>query len=353
VNRAVALFLSLTLLTVAVTACTCATPTVTSTERPGQAATKTPLPLTALPTERPTQITTKTPAPAPTKKPAPTLTGPPLGDAQTRPADGMVMVYVPSGEFQMGSTDEEVDYALALCNEYSHAYESCSLFLFYPERPAHIVALDGFWIDCTEVTNAQYAQCVAAGACEPPMESGSYTRESYYGDGAYADYPVIWTTWHDAEAYCEWAGARLPTEAEWEYAARGPERRLFPWGDELDATRLNYCDVNCDTWADESFDDGYADTAPVGSYPEGASWCGALDLAGNVREWVSDWDGDYPSGRQKNPAGPSTGEFRVLRGGSWYDPWYYVRTACRDADPPDSRFYGNGLGFRCAASPGE
>jgi len=200
----------------------------------------------------------------------------------TRPADGMVMVYVPPGEFEMGSGDNQVDYALQLCNEY---YDNCERKWFEAEQPVHTVVLGGFWIDQTEVTNAQFAQCMAAGACDQPARSGSFTRDSYYGNSAYDNYPVIYVSWSQALEYCTWAGARLPTEAEWEYAARGPEGRRFPWGDEFNGLRLNHCDANCEfDWADEAVDDGYADTAPVGSYPAGASWCSALDMAGNVSE---------------------------------------------------------------------
>jgi len=245
------------------------------------------------PMQMPTAMPMVTPRP-PANTPAATailsptpIPAPVLGDTWLRPADGMVMVYVPAGEFQMGSTEAEVDAALELCNQY---YRGCERRWFEDERPIHPVALDGFWIDQTEVTNAQYARCVAAGACDPPAESGSSSRDSYYGNSAYEDYPVIWVSWDDAVDYCAWAGGRLPTEAEWEYAARGPEGRTFPWGDGFDGTRLNYCDANCELdWSDGAVDDGYADTAPVGSYPAGASWVGALDLAGNVWEWVVDW----------------------------------------------------------------
>jgi formylglycine-generating enzyme required for sulfatase activity len=312
---------------VAAMACSCpaATPTPTPTEEPK---------------ERPTSTPTEEPTPA----------GPALGDTWTRPADGMVMVYVPAGEFEMGSTDQEVDYALALCHEYY--YGDCRQNQFEEEQPVHTVALDAFWIDRTEVTNAQYAQCVAARACEPPWKSSSYTRDSYYDNPAYDDYPVIYVDRQRAEAYCAWAGGRLPTEAEWEYAARGPEGYIFPWGDELDGTRLNYCDADCEfKHADRSFDDGYADTAPVGSYRDGASWVGALDLAGNVWEWVADWYGEYLSEPQENPIGPSTGEFRMVRGGSWGCIWYTVRAASRSIVPPDYPYYD--VGFRCAAAPGE
>jgi formylglycine-generating enzyme required for sulfatase activity len=313
-----------------------AEPTEAPTEVPTAA-------LTGIPTDVPTEVLTRAPTPTSTAEPTeePKLSA---GATWSRPADGMVMVYVPAGEFEMGSDDDDVDYALQLCNEY---HGDCERGWFEDEQPVHTVALDGFWIDRTEVTNTQYQQCVESGACDPPAESGSYTRDSYYGNNAYADYPVIWVNWQQAVDYCEWAGARLPTEAEWAYAARGPEGRVFPWGDQFDGTRLNYCDANCKfDWADDAVDDGYADTAPVGSFSVGASWCSALDMAGNVWEWVADWYGHYPPGRQVNPAGPSSGENRVLRGGSWFCGPYDVRSASRVRFPPASRDYH--WGFRCA-----
>ncbi len=299
-KRLISLFLFVASLALATIACR-SSPTPTPTEAPTEAP-------TGQPTEVVTEVLTATPAEEAT---------PSLGDTWTRPADGMVMVYVPAGEFEMGSTGGDDD-----------------------EQPVHTVALDGFWIDRTEVTKAQYEQCVAAGACTP-----------CYGDSAYYDYPAIYVTWYQAETYCGWAGGRLPTEAEWEYAARGPEGRVFPWGDEFDGTRLNFCDANCERdWADETVDDGYAETAPVGSYPAGASWCGAQDMAGNVWEWVADsYASDYyDRSPSRNPTGPSPWEYRVLRGGSWgFDP-YYVRGANRDCFVP-SNTYGH-VGLRCAMS---
>ena len=285
---------------------------------------------------------TESAEPVPIEEPMPE--SPSLGDTWTRSADGMVMVYVPPGEFEMGSDDDAVDYAQELCNE---EYGDCTAGWFKDEQPAHTVSLDGFWMDRTEVSNAQYRLCVEAGACEAPGEASSRTRDVYYGDSAYDDYPVIYVGWHQAAAYCEWAGGRLPTEAEWEYAARGPEGRAFPWGETFDGARLNYCDVNCELdWKDAEVDDGYADTAPVGSYPAGASWCGAQDLAGNVWEWVADWYEEYSSERQVNPTGPSSGRLRGQRGGSWNNESVDTRGAYRSRNSPDGQSYN--AGFRCA-----
>jgi formylglycine-generating enzyme required for sulfatase activity len=280
--------------------------------------------------------------------PAAAAPGGVLGETWTRPADGMAMVYVPAGEFVRGSDGEAVDYARELCMEYSDlGLAVCRYDSYEDERPAHQVWVEGFWIDRTEVTNGQYGRCVEAGNCEPPEDSGSFTRDTYFGNSAFDDYPVIWVTWQQASDYCSWTGGRLPTEAEWEFAARGPESRVYPWGDDFDGTRLNYCDRSCAGGPkDESMDDGYAETAPVGSFPQGASWCGALDMAGNVREWVAGWYGEYPLERQVNPAGPATGNARVPRGGCWLDRPDNVRSANRGGVALD--YTRHKVGFRCA-----
>lgn len=259
-------------------------------------------------------------------------------DEWTRSADGMVMVYVPAGGLQMGSTDAALEQADELCVKYRPACERGS---FGREMPAHPVALDAFWIDRTEVTNAQYALCVADGSC----------RESEYAehpDFNGADHPVVGVDWYNAWLYCQWAGARLPTEAEWEYAARGPEGRVFPWGDTFDGNRLNFCDVNCPIgWTIPEYDDGHVYTAPVGSYPEGASWCGALDMSGNVSEWVADWYAlYYPSERRVSPTGPSSGSSKTVRVGSWVNFPEAGRAAARGPENPDRAW--NSLEFRCA-----
>lgn len=273
-----------------------------------------------------------------------------LGDVTLRARDGMAMLYVPAGTFAMGSDFEMAAYARRLCMDHSGeasvAIAVCQPSAFQNERPVHAVTLTAFWLDSTEVTNGQYRLCVEAGACAPPLQTDSFTRPAYYDDPAYDAYPVIWVDWHRACAYCAWAGARLPSEAEWEYAARGPDSTLFPWGNTFDPTRLNYCAAECDGVSDPNNADGYPDTAPVGSFPAGASWMGAQDMAGNVREWVADWYGLYHSEGQRDPVGPLSGSGRIPRGGSWYDKPDDVRSANRGENTPD--YARHKVGFRCA-----
>jgi formylglycine-generating enzyme required for sulfatase activity len=196
-----------------------------------------------------------------------------------------------------------------------------------------------------------YARCVADGGCTEPRSRESYTRDSYYGNPDYDEYPVISVTWHQAEAYCQWAGRELPTEAQWEKAARGTDGRTYPWGNEPPAGNLvNFADKNTDyDWSNKAIDDGYEDSAPVGTYPDGASTYSALDMAGNVLEWVADWYGDYPSGSVSNPTGPTIGESRVLRGGSFSYNGYYIRSAVRERVYPVNTY--SNVGFRCLLSP--
>ena len=272
-----------------------------------------------------------------------------LGDTQIRPKDQMVMVFVPSGEFRMGSTKEMVFSAKDICKEDlggGITAAVCTYNTFMDEYPDHTVEMPDYWLDQTEINNGQYRLCVESGECDQPNKMGSFTREHYYDDPAFDDYPVVQVTWNMAADYCKWAGVRLPTEAEWEYAARGPEAKIYPWGNDFDPSKLNYCDAGCKGISDLTYNDNFPDTAPVGSFPEGASWIGALDMAGNVREWVADWYGYYHLNKLENPQGPAEGEAKTLRGGSWYDPRYNIRSNNRGSDAID--YWRHKVGFRCA-----
>jgi formylglycine-generating enzyme required for sulfatase activity len=229
------------------------------------------------------------------------------GKTQKRLKDEMVMVYVPSGAFQMGVE--------------AHSPEAYGGVL-----PVHTVILDGFWIDRSEVAYVQYEHCITDGDCT----SRIWPRRATYNED---DYPVVGVNWYDASTYCEWAGGRLPTEAEWEYAARGPYGYMYPWGDEEPTCEL------------ANFMGCRESLVPVNSLPDGASWCGALGMAGNAYEWVIDWYGEYPAGAQKNPTGPVTGSLKVTRGGSWGSHWNLVHTFYRMDREPD--VHSNSVGFRC------
>jgi formylglycine-generating enzyme required for sulfatase activity len=227
----------------------------------------------------------------------------------------MVMVYVPAGKFEMGSNDGRRD-----------------------EQPVHTVALGGSWIDRTEITNGQYERCVKAGACEPPVESDSRTRDTYYGDSDYADSPVVKVGWPHARMYCEWAGARLPTEAEWEYAAGGGAVHQRWPGTDSEREPGEYA------WYSGNF---AGKSRPVGlKIP---NLFRIYDMGGNVGEWCADRYGEdyYRKSPVLDPKGPEVGERRVVRGGSWLSSPYDTRSARRSGRSPATR--SRTIGFRAAA----
>jgi len=227
-------------------------------------------------------------------------------EAATRPAqspekDGMTMIYVPAGEFRMGSGDV-----------------------------AHTVFLDAFWIDQTEVTNAMYRLCVAAKECALPFDP------KFYQDQKYDQHPVVYVDWDQADRYCTWAGRRLPSEAQWEKAARGADGRIYPWGNQAPDRQL------------ANFGNNEKGTTPVGRYsPQSNSPYGCADMAGNVSEWVQDWytSDYYLRSPQQNPQGPAKGDYKVVRGGSWLYNSVSLRSANRYYYGPSSRY--NNIGFRC------
>jgi formylglycine-generating enzyme required for sulfatase activity len=261
---------------------------------------------------------------------------------------GILMKLIPAGWFEMGG---EVDVALNECLKLMTVMK-CKEDWFVDETPKNTVFLDTFYVDLTEVTNSMYQRCVEAGACTEPSEKKSFSRDFYYGNAVYVNYPVIYVSWEQASSYCSWRGARLPYEAEWEKAARGTDGRLYPWGNYFDGSQANFCDTNCiNGWANRKLNDGQTDTALVGSYNNGISPYGLMDMAGNVWEWVWDFYASdyYSNSPPQNPRGPDNGKFRVLRGGSWYDIGYNLRVTNRDWDDPTNAI--NDRGFRCARYP--
>ena len=226
--------------------------------------------------------------------------------------DGMEQVFVPAGDFEMGGAVADPD-----------AEED--------EKPRHTVFVDSLWMDKTEVTNQMYIHCISSTACSPPATT------KYYLQAKYQNHPVQGISWDQANAYCAWAERRLPTEAEWEKAARGADGRIYPWGDELPSS--DYL----------NFEDRVGETTPVGAFPQGASPYGAMDMAGNVWEWVADgYTVDfYASSPQENPLSTFPVNRRVLRGGNWESNARNVRTTNRFWAFPGRN---DTDGFRCADS---
>lgn len=262
-------------------------------------------------------------------------------------------VRIPGGRFVMGSIPREMERAIeicekeplgSLCREEVHEVSP----FFRAEGNAHEVTLDSFEIDRTEVSVARYQRCVAAGGCSPasfPLGDARYDQP---------DFPVTHVRWEDARSYCTWASGRLPTEAEWEFTARGRANRTFPWGELYNprlanhGTRVDVIDRHGEDPTDAR--DGYLGLAPIGSFPDGASANGVLDLAGNASEWVHDFfelDAEhfgYSGKAVTNPKGPTSGRGHVIRGGSYRDGAHWLRTAARRFMVHTSRE----VGFRCA-----
>ena len=266
-----------------------------------------------------------------------------------REGDEMKMLFVPGGSYLMGAAEGDPN---------AEAFET----------PQHNVTVNGFWIDQTEVTNTQFAQFLNTADAASDMLSTWIDLDSDYSqvglyNGQYearsgmASTPVVWVTWYGADAYCRWAGGRLPTEEEWEYAARGPESLIYPWGNSFIGSSLNFCDKNCPRdWRNNDHDDGYSMAAPGGSYPSGQSWMGALDLAGNVAEWTANGLYAYNADANWSNLGftsiadnPDQGFHKTVRGGSWANTYRWTRTTYRAYPAPEetSEF----IGFRCVATP--
>jgi len=268
-------------------------------------------------------------ADTPTAKPPVTPAPMPKIVEKTNTKDGATMVWIPAGAFLMGSTPEEIADAV---NSLPDKFKKYSSDLFKDESPCHKVYLYGFWMYKNDVTVVQYRKfCLATGRAMPDPPSF----------GWHDDYPMVNVNWKEANAYAIWAGATLPTEAQWEKAARGTNERIFPWGNEWDAAK---CSNNV----------GYnhpSEPSPVGSFPTGVSQYGCLDMAGNVWQWCSDWYGKdyYTNSPLRNPIGADTGSRRVLRGGSWtphFNLVFLFRSTQRWCDySVDYRH--DDYGFRC------
>ena len=262
----------------------------------------------------------------------------------------MTLLYVPAGEFTMGGG----------CNPSAAPAAGAGAI----EKPAgHIVYLDAFWIDQTEVTNAQFKKFVDATGYQtyadryfifdPNQGTSSGGGEStnwQHPQGPSSNlneldnHPVVQVSWNDAQAYCQWAGGNLPTDAQWEKAARGNDKRTYPWGNQAVAGNLlNFADRSLDIWrdSDKNVDDGYQFASPVGHYPDGASPYGALDMAGNVWEWAKDL---YHEKYDDNA--PASGSDRIMRGGSWSSNATQAKASCIAWNNPDRA--GGVIGFRCA-----
>ena len=294
-----------------------------------------------------------TPTPTTAYTPTNTPTPPVITDASLVP-----MVFIPAGSFMMGA---DVTAAYAECLEMCAACD-CTELEFQDEAPVHSVYVDSFYIDQYEVTNASFAEFLNSQGNQSEggatwFDASSTSVQIHLSGGVwsasagYADYPVFRVTWYGAQAYCAWRGGRLPTEAEWERAARGGQDGAFYiWGESFRSGMGNFCDASCvESWANSTYNDGYAFTAPVGSYP--ANGYDLYDMAGNVWEWTQDWHSFnyYATSPSSNPTGPATGDRHTVRGGCYFNGADYLRPAIRFPIAPDSA--RDSVGFRCVSLP--
>jgi sulfatase modifying factor 1 len=261
-------------------------------------------------------------------------------------APGAQMIRIPASTTLLGSTELEVLEAASACphrvTDGNEPLNTCGEAWFAQELPRHPVSLDSYWIDRTEVTVAAYRRCVELRRCRPvPFSEGARRFDR-------STHPVSLVTQEEARRFCAYRGARLPTEAEFERAARGLAGSIYPWGDTFHRGAANHGRVGWDSTDDR---DGYAEQAPVGSFPAGRTPAGVLDLAGNVAEWVSDYFAPYAAGQQTNPRGPASPlgggtSFRVVRGGGYRDAPPQLRGAARQIAEATTR--STTIGFRCA-----
>jgi len=276
--------------------------------------------------------------------PTSTATSPPFAvipPAATIHSGDAEMILIPAGDFTMGS---DIKNAFTECKKYR---SDCQRRWFEDETPSQVIYQQDFYIDRYEVTNESYAACVKDGACTVPLQNRLNSQTDYYDTSQFTNYPVVFVTWEMANAYCQWRGARLPTEIEWEKAARGTNGNTYPWGNDFIGDNSNFCDADCTTPdSNKDFSDGFQYPAPVESFFQGASQYGIYNMSGNVAEWVDDWYGPYPGG---SPTGsdffspPQT--YRVVRGGSWKNTIDWLRTTNRDPMEPTKP--DDHTGFRC------
>ena len=294
-----------------------------------------------------------------------------LLDDWVRPKDNVRMVYVPGGTFLMGSTEDDIDNAILDCVKDVDGFD-CDDSYYQDEFPPHTVTLSAFWLDKFEVTNEKFSVFLNENPSGNQEEEGSpllhidsefasieEVDSRFQVKAEKGEHPVIAVSWYGASAYCQWAGGQLPTEAQWEYAARGENNLIYPWGNEFNSgnesslSPANHCDSLClYNWSNLEVSDAFSQTAPIENYlPSGASWVGAANLAGNVWEWVHDWYGPYSSDEQIDPPGPANGTQKIMRGGSWTTNFTFLRTTMRHASPP-VEINEQSVGFRCAMQPG-
>lgn len=321
-------------------------------------------PTLAKPTD--TTIPTITPLPPTFTPQPPTLTPTPgIGTTKTG-SDGATMLFVPAGEFILGGTGASLDRIL-------ETYPGLDWLVTKTKKistdtePGRTIYLDGYWIDQTEVTISQYKNCVQSGKCKEVAPQSGHNFDEYmpkYNDPNYENFPVTYVNWEMASTYCSWAGRRLPTEAEWEKAARGSDGNLFPWGNDFPTyEHINNQPLGCE---DNPFtmpgftapncvsDLPTGEVVDVGRYPKGASPYGALDMGGNVSEWVADWYSAeyYANSPDSNPQGPDIGKAHVVRGGNYtsvFDDGELFITLRGSQEDGQKFAFWSGRGFRCAS----
>jgi len=334
------------------------------------ATTETPLSTRVIPTETITPTVTPN---LPTFTPTPGVGSAILGQ------DGAILMFVPAGEFTMGGAQALIEQ---MKDTFAREKAPLDWLTIKPtpsdSEPAHRVYLDAFWIDQTEVSIGQYKKCVEAGRCLEVAPQKGWNADRYwpiYNDPAFENHPVAYVNWEMADTYCKWAGRRLPTEAEWEKAARGTDGRMFPWGNFHTLEQSGNLPLGCgDSTVDATSPYGapnmdlpscspriytypeFVETVEVDKYPEGASPYGVLNMGGNLSEWVADWYAAayYSISPASNPKGPETGTAHAIRGANFMsnaNNGELFITLRGQGYLEEMKNYWSSLGFRCASDP--